>query len=488
MNYTWLTNVADTFFFSYFILLNGGYLGLNLLSLIALRRRTDEIILDELPQVFSGHEVPISVLVPAYNEAATITSSIRSLLQLSYPEYEVIIINDGSTDGTLTALHEAFDLEPFPEAYYARLRTAEIRAVWRSRKHSNLKVIDKANGGKADALNAGINAARYPLFCGIDADSVLERDSLQRVVQPFMRDGRVVATGGTVRLANGCKIQSGHLQQIGLPDKLLALFQVVEYLRAFLFGRLGWSAISGMLIISGAFGLFRKEVVISVGGYRTDTIGEDMELIVRMHRLLRQRGQAYRIEFVPDPVCWTEAPEDLATLRNQRVRWQRGLSESLTANWGLMFSRSGGVPGWVAFPFLVMFEWLGPLLELAGYVFMISAWLLGGISWSAFASFLFAAFGLGIMLSVSGLLLEEMSFHMYPARGDLLRLLGICVLENFGYRQLNTWWRLQGLLRWLFNAHPSWGVMKRNGQWQTLAQPADASVAGASASADARQK
>ncbi len=360
MNYASLIEGANAFFLGYFVLLNGGYLGLNLLSLLALRRRTDEIVLDELPQVFSGHEVPISVLVPAYNEEATICSAIRSLLQLSYPEYEVVVINDGSTDGTLDALRSAFELEAFPEAYYAQIRTGDVHAVLRSRRHGNLKVIDKQNGGKADALNAGINASRYPLVCGIDADSVLERGSLHRVVQPFLRDSRVVATGGTVRVANGCEIESGHLRRVGLPQSLLARFQVVEYLRAFLFGRLGWSAISGMLIISGAFGLFRKDAVIAIGGYRQNTIGEDMELVVRLHRVLRQRGTPYRIEFVPDPVCWTEAPEDLATLRNQRVRWQRGLSESLAANWPLMFSRRGGVPGWVAFPFMVAFEWLGP--------------------------------------------------------------------------------------------------------------------------------
>ncbi len=457
---------ANLFFLGYFVLLNSGYLALNLLALVALRRRNQEIILDQLPQVFSGHELPISILVPAYNEEATISGSVRSLLQLSYADYEVIVINDGSKDQTLDALISEFGLERFPEAYFAQIPTSEVRSVWRSRRHPQLKVIDKVNGGKADALNVGINAARHPLFCGIDADSVLERDSLHRVVQPFLRDSRVVATGGTVRVANGCTIEGGYLTKVGLPNKLLALFQVVEYLRAFLFGRLGWSVISGMLIISGAFGLFRKQTVVSVGGYRPNTIGEDMELIVRLHRELRARGEAYRIEFLPDPVCWTESPEDLATLRNQRIRWQRGLSESLAANWRLVLSRKAGVPGWVAFPFMALFEWLGPLLELAGYAFMITAYLMGGISWGAFASFMFVALGLGITLSVSGLLLEEMSFHMYPGRGQLTRLLSVAVIENFGYRQLNSWWRLVGLYRWTFNTRSSWGVMRRSGAWQ----------------------
>lgn len=462
---------ASLFFLGYFIVVNVGYLCLNLLAMWALTRRRHELILDQLPQVFSGHEIPISILVPAYNEAATISGSVRSLLQLSYPEYEVIVINDGSSDDTLAALIEEFGLERFPEAYHAQIPTSTVRSVWRSRRHPHLKVIDKANGGKADALNVGINIARYSLFCGIDADSVLARDSLQRVVKPFLRDSRVVATGGTVRVANGCTIEGGYLTKVGLPTNMLALFQVVEYLRAFLFGRLGWSAISGMLIISGAFGLFRKETVISVGGYRRSTIGEDMELVVRMHRLLRARREQYRIEFLPDPVCWTESPEDLPTLRNQRIRWQRGLSESLAANWRLMLLPNGGVPGWVAFPFMAVFEWLGPLLELGGYVLMTLAWLSGAISWSAFACFLFVALGLGIMLSVSGLMLEEMSFHTFSGPRQLARLLMVAVVENFGYRQLNVWWRLVGLFRWMFRTRSSWGTMKRSGAWQRSATP-----------------
>jgi cellulose synthase/poly-beta-1,6-N-acetylglucosamine synthase-like glycosyltransferase len=385
------------------------------------------------------------------------------MLQLTYSEYELLVVNDGSKDDTLAVLKREFGLLPFPEAYRRQIPTKEIKAIYRSTKFPNLRVIDKFNGGKADSLNAGINAARYPLFCGVDADSILQRDSLERVNQPFLRDPTMVATGGTIRVANGCEVRGGFLTKVGLPRNPWALFQVVEYLRAFLFGRLGWSAVNGMLIISGAFGVFRKDAVVSVGGYRPDTIGEDMELIVRLHRLLRARRQPYRIEFVPDPVCWTEAPEDFKTLKNQRIRWQRGLAESLNANWGLMFSRNGGVPGWLAFPFMLLFEWLGPVVEVGGYLFMIVAFIAGGISWQAFATFMFVAIGLGILLSASGLLLEEMSFHIYP-RGKQLLALGVVVLvENLGYRQLNTWWRLIGLYRWATQKEASWGALKRKG-------------------------
>jgi cellulose synthase/poly-beta-1,6-N-acetylglucosamine synthase-like glycosyltransferase len=458
---------ATWFVLAYFCVLNGGYLMLNLMSLVALRRRSQEQFLDDLPRAYSGLEPPVSILVPAYNEEATIAASVRSMLQLSYSEYEVIVINDGSKDGTLAVLQREFGLLPFPEAYRRQLATRDTRQIYRSTRHPNLRVIDKVNGGKADSLNAGINASRYPLFCGVDADSILQRDSLIKVTEPFLRDPTVVAAGGTVRVANGCDVSGGFLTRVGLPRNPWALFQVVEYLRAFLFGRLGWSAMGGMLIISGAFGVFRKDAVIAAGGYRTDTIGEDMELVVRMHRLLRAQGTPYRVEFVPDPVCWTEAPEDFATLRNQRIRWQRGLSESLSSNFGLMFSRRGGVPGWLAFPFMVAFEWLGPLLELGGYGFMIAAFVSGAISWPAFGSFLFVAIGLGILLSASGLLLEEMSFHIYPRGRQLLALGMVVLIENLGYRQLNTWWRLVGLYRWAAQKESAWGAMKRKGNWQT---------------------
>lgn len=461
-----IAEILTWFILGYFVLLNGCYLMLNFLSTVSLYRLSQKRILDGLPQIYSGMELPISILVPAYNEEATIAASIRSMLQLSYPEFEIIVINDGSKDATINVLAREFDLVQIPAALRVRLATKPIRAIYRSTRYPNLQVIDKENGGKADSLNAGINLSRYPIFCGVDADSILQRDSLQKVVQPFLYDDEVVATGGTVRIANGCEVNGGFLTKIGLPANFLALFQVVEYLRAFLFGRLGWSVIDGMLIISGAFGLFRKETVVRVGGYRTKTIGEDMELIVRMHRVLRTAGQPCKIKFVPDPVCWTEAPEDLQTLKNQRVRWQRGLSESLTSNFGLMFNRNGGTPGWVAFPFMLLFEWIGPVIELGGYFYMLFAAIFGGVSWTAFGVFLFLAISLGILLSLSGLLLEELTFHLYPEPRHLAWLAFAVIVENFGYRQLNTAWRLLGLYRWLTQGEGTWGAMKRKGTWQ----------------------
>lgn len=461
-----MTEILTEAFLVYFIALNGVYLLLNVLSTLSLRRINRLRELNELPQTHTTLEPPISVLVPAYNEETTIAATVRSVLQLTYPEFEIIVINDGSRDGTLEVLQREFALLPFPEAYRIQLPTEPVRGIYRSTTHPQLRVIDKANGGKADSLNAGINASRYPLFCGVDADSILQRNSLQQVVQPFLRDPHMIATGGTVRAANGCEVKDGYLTRVDLPRHPLARFQVIEYLRAFLFGRLGWSSVNGILIISGAFGLFKKAAVIAAGGYRRDTIGEDMELVVRLHRHMREQGQPYRIEFVPDPVCWTEVPEDLRTLRNQRVRWQRGLSESLSSHWPLMFSRRGGWPGWVAFPYMLIFEWLGPVFEFGGYVFFLYAYATGLISWQALAVFLFLAVGMGVLLSASGLMLEELSFHLYTRKRHLAILALYVLLENLGYRQLNAWWRLVGLSQWLRQKDHHWGTMKRKGNWQ----------------------
>lgn len=464
MMHQWVV-MAEWIFLLYFIGLNLGYLSLNFLSLFSLSKLMRGRLLGEPPEMYSGMELPISLLVPAYNERFSVVTSVHSLLRLNYPEFEIVVINDGSTDETFKMLEQEFALIPFPEVYRHQLDTRPIRGVYRSTLFNNLRVIDKENGGKADSLNAGINASRYPLFCCVDADSVLSRDSLQRVVQPFMENALVVATGGTIRIANGCKVNKGFIEEVELPRKLLPLLQVVEYVRAFLFGRMGWSPLNAMLIISGAFGLFKKEVVIKVGGYRSNTIGEDMELVVRIHKYYRLARKKYRIVFVPDPICWTEAPEDLATLKNQRIRWQRGLLESLAANMGLLFHPRSGWVGWVAFPFMMFFEALGPIIETLGYIFVITLAITGNLSFQVTWVFYFATICLGILLSVSALLLEELSFHVYTRPRQLFILLFVVLLENLGYRQINSWWRTIGVVRWILGHESKWGHMKRSRSW-----------------------
>jgi cellulose synthase/poly-beta-1,6-N-acetylglucosamine synthase-like glycosyltransferase len=455
--------VIEWLFFGYFILIYLVYAMLNIFAVFEIRRYLQIASLTEADNVFSNLDVPISVIVPAYNESDSIITSIKAMLQLEYPDYEVLVVNDGSSDDTLAKLIDEFGLQSFPEAYRNRLICERVKGVYRSLRYPTLRVIDKENGGsKADAMNAGINACRYPVFCAVDADSILQPDSLRRAIRPFLEDPETVAAGGTVRIANGCTVRGGFLEQVGLPKNFLALVQVVEYLRAFLFGRMGWNKMSAVLIISGAFGIFDKEAVVRAGGYRADAIGEDMELVLRIHRTFREAGKPYKVTYVPDPICWTDAPEDLDSLSKQRIRWQHGLGQALMLHRSLMFRRNGGAVSWLAIPFFFVFELFGPVVETAGYVFMaIAAWY-GWISWSTAGVFFGLAIGLGVLLSTSALVLEEMSFHVYPRIRDLLKLFLVAVIENFGYRQLTVVWRMRGMIGWLRGRVPEWGDMKRS--------------------------
>jgi cellulose synthase/poly-beta-1,6-N-acetylglucosamine synthase-like glycosyltransferase len=466
-----LFETAQWFCLFYMAAINTGYIILSAISFVVLGRYSKRHSIDT-PQVYSEFEPPVSVIVPAYNEASTVVTTVRSLLQLRYPQFEVIVVNDGSTDDTLAILTETFKLRQFPEALRVRLQTACVRGMYRSQTCAELRVIDKENGGKADAMNAGINAARYPLFCALDADGILQPDSLRRAVRPFLEDARTVASGGVIRIANGCEVVGGWLIKPEVPRHPLAALQVVEYCRAFLFGRLGWNSLNSVLLISGAFGVFQKELVIEVGGYGARLAGEDMELVLRLHRRLREAKRAYRIMHVPDPVCWTEAPESLRVLRRQRVRWQRGLCESLAMHSRLLFGWRGGYLGWVAFPFALIFECLSPIVEITGYLISLIGYVAGYIDPLRATAFLVVSAGLGILLSAGSLLLDEMAYHTYASPHQLLRLIVVSICENFGYRQLNALWRLEGLASWCVGSRLEWGEMTRTAAWSTDLTPA----------------
>lgn len=407
--------------------------------------------------------VPISLLVPAYDEELTVVESVRSLLALHYPNFEVIVINDGSRDGTLEALVEAFQMEPVMRAHDEAVPHEPVRVLYGSSRFPNLLLADKQNGGKADALNAGINLARFPLFCAIDADSLLEADSLLRAVQPFAdAPDRTVAVGGTIRIANGCRVRNGRVEEVGLPRSPLALLQTVEYLRAFLIGRMGWSSIGALLIVSGAFGIFSRDVAIEVGGYSRDTVGEDMEIIVKIHRHLREAKRDYQIQFVPDPVCWTEAPESLKVLGRQRMRWQRGTLETFFKHSRMLLNPRYGRVGLIAMGNVLITDIIGPPLEALGYLLIPLLWAFGLLSWPFFAAYLVLISLLGVFISVGSLVLEEMELRRVPNAKDLALLTLMAVAENFGYRQINSLWR--ALAYWQFlRKVEDWGRMTRTG-------------------------
>lgn len=448
---------------AYFFILNTLYLLFAVVGWVRLRRQRRRWTTRELGAIMRSPATPgVSIVAPAYNEEATLGESVRSLLLLNYPTFEVVLVNDGSKDRTLEVAISEFDLLRAPEGSAQPLPSKPVRGIYRSPAFPELTVLDKENGGKADAINAGINAARYPLVCVIDADSLLEEHALTRAALPFIEDPATIAAGGIIRIANGCTVERGRVVEVGLPTKALPLFQVVEYFRAFLPGRITHSAMNALLIISGAFGMFRKDAVVEAGGFRHDTVGEDMEIVTRLHQIYRSRGERYRISFQPDPVCWTEAPDSVRVLARQRNRWQRGTLEVLAAHRYMLFNPRYGAVGLFAMPYYLFFEALGPIVEVTGYAVTIAAVSLGIVDW-LFAELLFlVAIVYGTLNSLLALLLEEMSFRRYPRVRDLVKLTIYSVIENFGYRQLTTWWRVRGIVAY-WRGEQGWGAMTRKG-------------------------
>ena len=459
MNY-WI----DIFFLTYFVFLNGTNTMLIGFSVLEMMRRKARWDPNFEQYAFTGASTPpITILAPAFNEQASIIDSIRAFLQLDYPDLRIIIVNDGSTDSTFELLMERFKLKPHNMVIHRETATGAIRGTYQSANEPRLWVVDKVRGGKSDALNAGINMARTPLVCTVDSDTLADRKALLKMVQPFIYDERnVAAVGGTVRLANGNQVRDGQVKNFSVPQSWLARFQIVEYLRAFLLGRLGYNLIGGNVIISGAFGLFRRDSLVQAGGYRTDTVGEDMEIVVRLHRSFRKQKLPYKVVQIPEPVCYTEVPETLTTLSRQRDRWQRGLAETMWTHRGMIFNPRYGAIGMVVFPIFLLFELLSPLIELAGYLWFGLTLLTGYANIEFAIMFTFTAFVWGFLLTMQSLILDDLNTRMY--RGVRMRfiLLLAALFENFGYRQLTLYFRLKGLVKFLLGKK-QWGKMSHKG-------------------------
>lgn len=459
------------YFFANFILiltctLFGSYILLGLFSAIALRkylRKNSYINYNTL--VLSPLSPHVSIIVPAFNESKTIIDNIRTLLSLYYNNFEVIVVNDGSTDDTFDQIKKVYELDKVNYYFDYRIPCERIRGVYKSKNpsYARLMVIDKNNGGKADSLNAGINISRNSLVVSIDADSMIESDSLLKLVKPFLeeKEKKVIGTGGVIRIVNSCYVEKGFIREIRLPEKFLPRLQVVEYTRAFLLGRMAWSQLDGLMLISGAMGMFDKETIINSGGYSNETVGEDMELLLRMRRFMADNNNKYEVTYIPDPLCWTEVPSGWRSMRKQRTRWTRGLVESLWTHRKLFLNRRYKQLGTLGYPYWFIFEWMAPLIAFGGFLYTIIMAFAGHVNWPFFLLMFSFVYSLAVCLSIWAILLEEITFHKYRRKRDILKLIRVAFIEPFIY-PVYTYFAVRGNIEFL-NGKKGWGKPTRNG-------------------------
>ncbi|RYZ29774.1 MAG: glycosyltransferase family 2 protein [Chitinophagaceae bacterium] len=453
--------------FAYSVVVLGMYIFIGLYSIGETRKYIRKSSFAEFKLLASSEHAPsLSILAPAYNEGATIIENVRSLLSIYYNNFEVIIINDGSKDDSLQKLIDVYDLEVVP--YYSEqpIKTKPIRGVYKSRNpvYKKLVVVDKVNGGKADALNVGINIAQNQYVVCIDVDCILEQDAMLKLTKPFLENGhaRVIATGGVVRIANSCEVKDGKIVQVHLPKQFLPRMQALEYIRAFLLGRMAWSRMNGLLLISGAFGAFDRDIVIAVGGYDHNTVGEDMELVVRMRRYMEELELPYEVAYIPDPLCWTEAPGSYKILGRQRNRWTRGTIETLRMHRKMFFNPRYGVLGMVSYPYWFFFEFLAPLVEFFGFVFFLIFAVLGFMDWQFFFALLLLIYSFAAVFSAFAILMEALTYNQYKKKSEIASLMLTALVEPIIFHPFVVWSAVKGNID-LLRKKNSWGEMSRQG-------------------------
>lgn len=466
-------HVANVTFLLYFLIANLFYTLLMVISLYAVSMQTKSAGRREFEGLSSSPVTPpIAIIVPAYNEEQVIVQTVLSLLDADYPAKEIIVVDDGSTDETLERLASRFSLVRMDLIYREHVPTSLPVAMYRSAECPELTVIASEHRGKPHALNTGINIARSPYFCTVDADSVLERDALLRLMAGVVASPEnTVVSGGVIRIANGCTIKDGHISAIDLPKTWVERCQTVEYIRTFMFGRAGWSALGATVVAAGAFCLFHRESVMLAGGFSSDTVTEDIDMVASLRRTLTEKGWKHRIAFTSDPVCWTEAPGSLKMLARQRRRWQLGLMQTISKHRGMLLNPRYGSLGLVGLPFHFVIEGIGSVVEAIGTFMVPIAFALGLLPLPMFLLFLLLAVGYGTLLSLASVLLEEITLRRYPKLKHVLVLMIFAVIENLGYRQLVALFRAQGVLRYLLG-QKKWERVEHTGVRGELAQEA----------------
>lgn len=451
----------------YAILIMSSYLVLAYLSTKELREYLKKNSFVDYNVLLTSEFAPkLSLIAPAYNEGFTIEENVKSLLSLNYNNYDVIVVNDGSKDNSMEILIKTYDLFLTDINIHPKIKTKKIKGVYTSKNAAfkKLIVVDKENGGKADALNVGLNFAQHPYVVCIDVDCILDKDSLLKLAKPFLESHgkRIIATGGVVRIANQCVIKNGRLVEINIPDLLLPRIQVLEYLRAFLLGRMAWGRLDGLLLISGAFGAFDKEIAILAGGYSTKTVGEDMELVVRMRRYMLENKIPYSISYIPDPLCWTEAPEDFKIFKKQRSRWMRGTIETLSLHKKMFLNPKYKILGMLSVPYWTLFEFMAPAIEFIGIVITILFFVCGLIHWHFFFLLLIFVYFFAVLFSVIALYSEERTYHKYPKQADFFKLLLTAFIEPVYFHPLAVYAAIIGYKEKIMGTK-GWGEMTRKG-------------------------
>ncbi|WP_018464118.1 glycosyltransferase family 2 protein [Segatella paludivivens] len=415
----------------------------------------------------AGNAAPsVSVIASAYNESATIISCVRALLNLRYSNYDVIVVNDGSTDDTLEKLKKEFQLEKQSYILNDKIKTKKVRGIYHSKNSifRNLVVVDKENGGKADAMNCGMNISyKFYVVC-VDVDSVLDRDALLKLVKAIVerKESYVIGVGASVHVANGCKFENGSIKEYAVPKKYFLGMQVIEYLRAFLIGRIALGQARCLLLVSGALGIFKKEAMLKVGGYLPSTIGEDIELVTRLQEYHYDKKIPHLVLYISDPLLWTEVPETLQTLGRQRTRWTRGLIDTLKLHKRMFLNPKYRTVGLLGYPYFFFFEWMASIIEMIGYIYFIVALCLGLTVWKTFFLLLIFMYLFGTTFSFLGIFINEINFHVYNKTKDVVRLIFYSSFEAFIYHPCIVFWALKGNYMYL-RGNKSWGAMKRKG-------------------------
>jgi len=448
-----VTNLS-IFFIIYAVLVNTIYLLLTIIAAYFVKKfMVENKKINYMEYIKSNALLPVSILISAYNEEISIVRTITALLRSKYPKYEIIVINDGSKDRTLDILKKEFNLNEFYMPQSAFIPTKKINKIFRSDKFENLYVIDKENSGKADSLNAGINISSAPLFCTIDADTILEQDAIFQLALPFhKKSDAVVVTTGMVRLYNGCTIENGIVTKRAIPTAFLNLIQVVEYIRAYSIGRIGWNVFNAQVIVSGAFTMYKKDIIIKLNGYHRYAIGEDVELNMRIHRFLINKKQTYKIMYVPSAQCLTQAPTNIKSLARQRNRWHQGLLTSIKLNISMLFNPRYGYLGMLALPFFALFEFSAPVLELFGYIIIPALTIFNMVSVKYMLLLLGAVIVYSVILSSAAIFLDKIYFKFYNTK-SYLKLIFCSCFEAFGFHQLSVFWRFGGILDYLKQVH-----------------------------------